>query len=784
MGSTSPSHANFSLTESSNANFGRTAGWDQADGSLVIKVLHDTAAGDLYKVAVKLKNQCRKQDPQAVSIISNGVFIDWKQAKGDAEKVPEKVMSQLCRWKKLEDATPCGKGDAMPMKIYDPEFIVSSVEQSTKWPGATNELTVELVANMDLTGGLHSNLTVSKMVSLHDKMPTAPFIVGEVQKGAYCDQDCNTASNLFVMFSVQNVRERFGTMNSKSADNFVCVRVEYTFDNSTYREVLTTEMGRIKPTTPQPPLNCSANGTWFNQTNSQTINCTLFNLQLPKPTAPVHYNCSLGTNETASARSFEHFCFCSPGKNGTWLNTTSNMILNCTPPILPWNQSVLTNSSEWFMAETEWQYYDGESWKAMMPVPTDLLVANVSKGVRSMKPSDDDKRIARIAGVAVGFVEQRSDIIFTCGKDKNIIINGDFLTPPRVAVTSKAGSLQTLICKSSSGQAPSCSSQFQCIGYSAKISVEVLNIDFDATTEHVAVSAGNVSLGAEFLKNNGLDGKCKQWTKILDQVAVPKGSLVNFNKFERCGQLEIKLKTSPAVGSPSCDVAGKSFTLYARVTLDTPGWDLFGRQSEHEDRRWNKWPLDAPTPAGAPPWIEPGDTNLIGSGEFFTASTGVLEERVLGNRLKLEMRKGKSLLLGERLSFSFFALNSLKPYNPYGIFLRSDGEAANIAPVTPMLGKLEVEAPAFIQALVVQSSPFPCSFNTITVALKTNVRSPFLFPCASCCRWLCFSYLYVLSAHDVPSVFLCVICTVSAGASSRCGFFENVYDCLGWCVCH
>jgi hypothetical protein len=80
------------------------------------------------------------------------------------------------------------------------------------------------------------------------------------------------------------------------------------------------------------------------------------------------------------------------------------MILNCTPPILPWNQSVLTNSSEWFMAETEWQYYDGESWKAMMPVPTDLLVANVSKGVRSMKPSDDDKRIARIAGVAVGFV--------------------------------------------------------------------------------------------------------------------------------------------------------------------------------------------------------------------------------------------------------------------------------------------------------------------------------------------------------------------------------------------
>ena len=594
----------------SNDTFGRTAEWNR-EGTLAIQIRNDTSAGQLYKAVVVLKNQKDAQDARAVDVTTSGVFIDWMRAEGDEEKVPSKVLSRLCSWKKDPQANPmsaglhhtgqaCGKGDAMPLKIYAPEFLVAAIEQSTEWPGATNELTVDLVANTDLSGSMLPNLTVPKMDGLHVDMEIAPFIAGDVRKGAICGEDPNTAKDLFVMFSVQNVRERLGVMDSENADHFVCVKVQYSYDNRTYREILTTERGRISPKVPAVPLNCSTNGTWYNSTNNQTINCTLYNLKLNPVSAKVSFNCS--GNETG--RSFEHFCFCSPGKNGTWLNTTSNTSLNCTPPAqvkAPWNQSVLTNTSEWFVSDTEWKYFNGQTWQTMASVPTDLLVANVSNGVRKMIPSDGQRKLNVIAGIAAGFIDTRSDTSFSRGGDKNVQISGDFVTPPRVAITSHHGSFQTVECSSSGGTSPWCSVSFSSIGRSAKISVEVLNIDFSSTSESVSIFAGGVNLGANLLRNNGLDNECSRWTKVIDGIAIPKAALSDFSKFDQSGRLDVNLTTTSSVGSERC--SGK--TLYAKITVETPAWDLCGPQpppgrgpNNNQERVWNRWPINAKNPDG------------------------------------------------------------------------------------------------------------------------------------------------------------------------------------------
>ena len=453
MGSTSPSSSNFTLDSQSNANFGATANWN-IDGSLIIKVQNDVLAGQSYKVAVVLTNQEDAQDAQLVSVKSTGIDIDWQIAQADPNQIPQKVLSRMCVWVSKQDSMDCGKGDAMPMKIYQPQFLVASVRQSTDWPGATNELTVDLVANVDLSGERLSNLTISKMDGLHDKMPTAPFIAGDVRKGAYCGEDPDTASNLFVMFSVQNVRERFGQMDPDNADNFACVKVVYKYDNRTYRKIQITEKGRVVPKARPIPLNCTANGTWFNTTSNQTINCTLYNMKLE--TTASTSNCT----------------------NGKWFNATSNQTINCTiNKKNPWNESQLVNTSEWFVSSTEWQYYDGSTWKKMLPVPTDLLVANVTKGVRGMEPEDPSRKVDLIAGIAVGLIGSRSDTSFSRGTDKNVKIMGDFLTPPLVALTSKEGSSRTIECRSDSGRSPWCSISFESVGLSAKISIEVLNIE-------------------------------------------------------------------------------------------------------------------------------------------------------------------------------------------------------------------------------------------------------------------------------------------------------------------
>lgn len=664
VGSTSASAKDFPLDPLSNATFGKTANWN-VDGSLVIKVLNDTEAGVLYKAAVVLTNQNSQQGAQIVSVRADiaspdftGVSIDWKTAEPDLQKVPDKVLENLCPWRTPESRMDCGKGDAAPLKIYKPEFIVASVEQSTAWPGATNELTVDLVANAHLSGDGHSNLTISKMDGLHDQLPIAPFIAGDVRKGAFCGQDPDTASDLFVMYTVQSVRERFGTMHTDQADHFVCVKVQYTYASRTHREILTTDMGyKVKPLSAHAnTLNCTANGTWLNITNNQTENCSLHNL------------------------------------------------------------NILTNASEWVVSATEWKYYNGDTWNTFISKPTDVLAANVTKGVRSMQPTDDVNNVALIAGIVVGFVDQRSDTVFTRGKDKNVHISGDFLTPPVVALTTKAGSSQTIVCESSSGTAPWCVTIFESIGTSAKISVDVLNIDFNSPNEHVSVSAGGVSLSAELLKTDGLH-QCDHWTRVLDKFSVPKTALTQFDKFDKSGQLNINLTTSNMVGNMKC--SGR--TLYAKITVETPAWDLFGPQMLNNDRQervWNRWPENAVNPAGTSPWIEPGRKTLIGSGSFSIPQEA---EGLYGNQLKLEMRKGKSLKLGQRLSFSFFVLNALSVRAPYSIFLRAADDCVKLID-QEMQGHLQVVAPAFILAQAGQSSPFPCSFNTITVAVISNVH--------------------------------------------------------------
>jgi len=645
VGSASPSSSSFALAQSSDDNFGNVAEWS-IDGSLKVRVLTDTQAGQTYTIAIVLKNPNYSNPPQSVSVSTSGIAIGFARADEDLDRVPDKVHSRLCKWKPTEEAADCGRGDAAPLKVYAPGFLRASVTPSTVWPGATNELTVDLVANTDMAGDLHSTLTVSKMTGLHDQMQVAPFIVGNVREGAYCGQDPNAARDRFVMYTAEHVRERFSVTHPDNADHFVCVQVEYTFENRTY-------------------------SSWNNE--SVVVNVSKQVLV-----------------------------------NNTFENRT--MEVNAS-------QQVLVNTSEWVMMKAQWRYYNGETWESMLPVPTDVLVANVSAGVRGMQASENPDQPFLVAGIVAGLVGSRSDIVFTRGDDDNVKIEGDFLTPPLVALTSKVGPSHTVDCVSTDTSGPGCTARFASVSPSAKLTIEVLNIDFNSDDESLNVTAGGVLLGAHLLKDDGVDNACNRWSKVIDAQPVSMDSLVNFDKFNNSGELEIALTTTPDVG----DVVCGGYRLHARITVETPAWDLFGWQADpgsgphdNQERVWNEWPSNAPNPAGTAPWIQPGKKTLIGSGSFSTAAGS-------GGMLGLEMRRGKSLRLGERLSFSFMVLNSLAPHSPYDIFLSAAGDCASISD-TAMQGQLEVVSPAFIIARAVQSSPFPCSFNTITIALISNVH--------------------------------------------------------------
>jgi len=237
LGSTTVSMRAFTLHNDTSQAFERTGqtptgSWALESGTLVLNMTTATEAGDKFVVKFTLKNQPTKHDPKDVLVSTSGVVIPPTKATVPNGPPPSKVMLKKCKWLVNPDLIKsCGEGDNAPITIHDPEFIVAGISQESNWPGASNKLTIKIVTNADLRGELNANLSVS--TSPDKSSAPAPFLVGDNRDGVFCGVQVSNAERLFVLYSHEHVRSRFGELDDSNAEHFVCVKAKYTYTNRT-----------------------------------------------------------------------------------------------------------------------------------------------------------------------------------------------------------------------------------------------------------------------------------------------------------------------------------------------------------------------------------------------------------------------------------------------------------------------------------------------------------------------------------------------------------------------
>ncbi len=134
--------------------FGATAAWTQAPGTLVLTVAagQTMAAGIVYKFSFGVVNPSSAQAPPSPITIEAGgsVAITLSPVTADIWSIPNVLGSNV--------------GDATPLKVYSPAFVVKDMSQSSNSAGASNTITVTVATNADLAAG--SVITVSGLTGV------------------------------------------------------------------------------------------------------------------------------------------------------------------------------------------------------------------------------------------------------------------------------------------------------------------------------------------------------------------------------------------------------------------------------------------------------------------------------------------------------------------------------------------------------------------------------------------------------------------------------------------
>jgi hypothetical protein len=119
--------------------FGSHGVWSRAAGSLVLTLASDVQRGTLHIFSFSLTNPSTGQVAASVSVAATGTFSMPAQAvAGDSVNATGE--------------TGTVAGDAVPLRVYPPTFMIAKIGQSTPFPSATNNITVTLAANVPLTG--------------------------------------------------------------------------------------------------------------------------------------------------------------------------------------------------------------------------------------------------------------------------------------------------------------------------------------------------------------------------------------------------------------------------------------------------------------------------------------------------------------------------------------------------------------------------------------------------------------------------------------------------------
>jgi hypothetical protein len=119
--------------------FGSHGVWSRATGSVVLTLTSDVQRGTLHIFSFSLTNPSTGQVAASVSVAASGSFNMAAQAvAGD----PVNATAE----------TGTVAGDAKPLRVYPPTFMIAKIGQSTPFPSAANNITVTLASNVPLTG--------------------------------------------------------------------------------------------------------------------------------------------------------------------------------------------------------------------------------------------------------------------------------------------------------------------------------------------------------------------------------------------------------------------------------------------------------------------------------------------------------------------------------------------------------------------------------------------------------------------------------------------------------
>lgn len=125
----------------------RTAEWDNDAKELRMWVVRNLPANTLLELSFELTNPVTGQFSPDIAV--KGLGIPIEEVFVEKETAPPRF---------IPNALP---GDAAPLRVYSPEFLVKSIGQTNPYPGALNSIRVTLRMSVDLPASSHPDLFTS-----------------------------------------------------------------------------------------------------------------------------------------------------------------------------------------------------------------------------------------------------------------------------------------------------------------------------------------------------------------------------------------------------------------------------------------------------------------------------------------------------------------------------------------------------------------------------------------------------------------------------------------------
>ena len=117
--------------------FGKTGVWSQDTGTLVLELVDNLYAGQIYVFSFTLKNPSRPQ---------NGSTTLTVNATGSAT-IGVQALQLDAQALNFPSSSP---GDGIPLRVYGPAWALKTIQQSSPYPGAPNNITINISTFADL----------------------------------------------------------------------------------------------------------------------------------------------------------------------------------------------------------------------------------------------------------------------------------------------------------------------------------------------------------------------------------------------------------------------------------------------------------------------------------------------------------------------------------------------------------------------------------------------------------------------------------------------------------